>query len=51
MASVSEGRDVLGVPAWRVNFGNIAAGATAGATVEAGTQFPYLLFCDIKNKL
>ncbi len=27
---------VAGVPAWRIALGNIAAGATAGATVEAG---------------
>ena len=31
-----EGTEVLGAPAWRVGLGNIAAGATAGATVEAG---------------
>ena len=24
------------IPAWRIALGNIAAGATAGATVEAG---------------
>ena len=36
IASANEGTEVLGAPAWRVNLGNIAAGATAGATVEAG---------------
>ena len=37
IASASESSQaVAGIPAWRVALGNIAAGATAGATVEAG---------------
>ena len=28
---------VTGVPAWRIVLGNVAAGATAGCAVEAGT--------------
>lgn len=37
IASANESSQaVAGIPAWRVALGNIAAGATAGATVEAG---------------
>lgn len=37
IASASkESSSATGIPAWRVALGNIAAGATAGATVEAG---------------
>lgn len=34
---------IAGVPAWRVVLGNVAAGATAGCAVEAGTMFISLL--------
>ena len=38
VASASEQQQVpAGIPAWRIALGNIAAGATAGATVEAGS--------------
>ena len=37
LASATEtGMPAYGAPAWRVALGNMAAGATAGAVVEAG---------------
>jgi len=36
IASASETIVAPGIPGWRIALGNIAAGATAGATVEAG---------------
>lgn len=36
---------IAGVPAWRVVLGNVAAGATAGCAVEAGTMLISVLSC------